>query len=63
MIQLATDPTASRTSYGPQGGDGKAQVASPQRGRSGHTWPFISRHGEQPSQQGTQRVASPASGS
>jgi len=44
MIQLATDPTASRMSYRPQGDEqGKAQALGPQRGRSGHAWPFLSR--------------------
>ena len=39
MIQLATDPTASRTSFRPQGDEqGKAQTLGAQRGRSGHAW-------------------------
>jgi hypothetical protein len=63
MIQLATDPTASRTSYGPQGDDGKAQAASPQRGRSGHTWPFISRQPIRPARQEGQKPTPSDSGS
>lgn len=44
MIQLASDPTASRTSYRPQGQEpGKAQAMETPRGRSGHAWPFLSR--------------------
>jgi len=44
MIQLANDPTASRTTYRPQGEPpAKAQPMESQRARSGHAWPFLSR--------------------
>ena len=53
MIQLATDPTASRTSYRPQSEEaGKALAAADApRGRSGHTWPFLSRQPIRPARQ------------
>ncbi len=66
MIQLATDPTASRTSYRPQGVDkGRApsQAAGAQRGRSGHTWPFISRQPIRPNRQDGEKPTPSDSGS
>ncbi len=62
MIQLATDPNASRLNWRSAPADGQHQ-AEAKRVRSGHAWPFISRHGERPTQQDAQRTASPASGS
>lgn len=57
MIQLATDPTASRTSYRPPSEEaGKALAAGMPRGRSGHAWPFLSR---QPIRPGRQDGAKP----
>lgn len=51
MIQLATDPNASRTSYRPAAqGEGKGSTAT-QRGRTGHAWPFLSRYEARPSKQ------------
>jgi hypothetical protein len=47
MIQLATDPNASRSTWRPAA---EAQANQAQRPtRSAHAWPFISRHGERPS--------------
>lgn len=49
MIQLANDPTASRTTYRPQGEPPakaqpmESQPMESQRARSGHAWPFLSR--------------------
>lgn len=64
MIQLATDPTASRTSYRPQGEtEGKAQAAGTQRVRSGHTWPFLSRQPIRPARQDGQKLTPSDSGS
>ncbi|MDF2465383.1 MAG: hypothetical protein K0Q43_3618 [Ramlibacter sp.] len=63
MIQLATDPTASRTSYRPQSDDGKAQSASAQRGRSGHAWPFLSRQPIRPARQEGEKPTPSDSGS
>ncbi|HEX9720857.1 MAG TPA: hypothetical protein VGA59_14125 [Ramlibacter sp.] len=51
MIQLATDPTASRTSYRPaaQGEErAKESTFETKRGRTGHAWPFLSRYAAQP---------------
>lgn len=62
MIQLATDPNASRSTWrpaAPQPGQ-----AAPRQARSGHAWPFISRYTERPaSPQDPQRTRQPASGS
>jgi hypothetical protein len=63
MIQLATDPTASRTSYRPQGNDGKPQLADAQRVRTGHAWPFLSRQPIRPARQEGEKPASSDSGS
>jgi hypothetical protein len=44
MIQLASDPAASRSGFRPAAHNEKAgnsQVG--QRARSGHAWPFLSR--------------------
>jgi hypothetical protein len=48
MIQLATDPHASRSPGRPAGADGKDNPLAAASRRSGHAWPFISRHGESP---------------
>jgi hypothetical protein len=45
MIQLATDPNASRLNWHPAQAEAKDGTMS-RRPRSGHAWPFISRHGE-----------------
>ena len=55
MIQLATDPNASRTNWQSSQTDDRgtpqnAELASVRR----HAWPFISRHADKP--------AAPASG-
>ncbi|MEP6823867.1 MAG: hypothetical protein ABI919_03550 [Ramlibacter sp.] len=46
MIQLATDPNASRSWHPVAHGD-KRDAFSMQR-RCGHAWPFLSRHAGQP---------------
>jgi len=52
MIQLATEATASRTSYRPAAqGEGKGSSFDTQRGRIGHAWPFLSRYAARPSKQ------------
>jgi hypothetical protein len=49
MIQLATDPNASRN-WRPAAAEAKeANLAANRRARSGHAWPFISRQGERAS--------------
>jgi len=65
MIQLATDPTASRSSYRPTAGDeeAKSDAFDPRRSRSGHAWPFLSRHADRPAHQNNQKPAASSSGS
>lgn len=46
MIQLATDPNASRSNWRPAAAEAKDNPLAARRPRSGHAWPFISRHGE-----------------
>jgi hypothetical protein len=50
MIQLATDPSASRTSYRPEHGESVDQQSTSEarRGRIGHAWPFLSRYAPRP---------------
>jgi hypothetical protein len=63
MIQLASDPNASRTAWRPAAAEAKQTPTAARRGRSGHAWPFISRHGERPVQQDSKRTPSNESGS
>ena len=65
MIQLATDPTASRMSYRPQRGEGAAKESTSEirRGRTGHAWPFLSRYTPRPVREDTTRRAAGDSGS
>jgi hypothetical protein len=46
MIQLATDPNASRSNWRPAAGDAKENPMAARRARTGHAWPFIVRHAE-----------------
>lgn len=46
MIQLATDPNASRSNWRPTAAEAKDNTLAARRPRNGHAWPFISRHGE-----------------
>lgn len=63
MIQLATDPTASRTSYRPQPEEqGKAQAQASQR-RGGHAWPFLSQQAIRAPRRDGQKPTSSDSGS
>ncbi|HSV36205.1 MAG TPA: hypothetical protein VLI46_11655 [Ramlibacter sp.] len=63
MIQLANDPTASRMTFRPAAGEGKESDTGPQRPRSTHAWPFLSRYPARPVQQSQQKASSPDSGS
>lgn len=66
MIQLATDPTASRMSFRPEHGDGAAKESTTyqtRRGRPGHAWPFLSRYAPQPGRQEAQKPSGSESGS
>lgn len=65
MIQLATEPTASRTSYRPAEGEDetKAGTFEARRPRNGHAWPFLSRHTDRPARQNNLKPAAHNSGS
>jgi hypothetical protein len=65
MIQLATDPTASRKSYRPEHGEGAAKESKQEarRGRTGHAWPFLSRYAPQPARQDMPKASNSESGS
>jgi hypothetical protein len=63
MIQLATDPNASRN-WRPAAAEAKEANLANRRSRSGHAWPFISRYAERTSvPQEPKRVPSSDSGS
>ena len=62
MIQLATDPNASRSNWRPATAEARDQNAS-RRQRSGHAWPFISHYAERPASQETKRTPSSDNGS
>lgn len=64
MIQLATDPNASRLNWRPAAAEGKDSPEAVRRARSGHAWPFISRHTERATgQQEHKRTSSSDNGS
>jgi hypothetical protein len=64
MIQLANDPNASRNGHRPGQNDGKPSNFGPQRSRSGHAWPFLSRYAARPVQhQDSQKPTASDSGS
>jgi hypothetical protein len=64
MIQLATDPNASRSDWRPAASEAKENTLAGRRPRSGHAWPFIVRQGERSSgQQDHKRTPTSDSGS
>ena len=65
MIYLANDPNATRSGFRPDhdGDDGKGQSFDARRSRSGHAWPFPSRHAARPVRQDSQKPAASDSGS
>jgi hypothetical protein len=65
MIQLATDPTASRMGYRPAQREEqpKASTFETKRGRTGHAWPFLSRYATQPAGQNSRKSTGTESGS
>ena len=65
MIQLATDPNASRSNWRPAAAEARDSTLAGRRPRSGHAWPFIAQmHAERtPSSQETKRTPSSDSGS
>jgi len=56
MIQLATDPNASRTSFNPASDARSGAFGTQRGGRSGHAWPFLSRQTSQPVARDTQKA-------
>ena len=50
MIQLATDPNASRSNWRPAAGAKEEETTLAGRRPRGHAWPFISRYAERPAQ-------------
>jgi hypothetical protein len=64
MIQLATDPNASRSNWRPAAAEAKDNTLAGRRPRNAHAWPFISRHGERAAApQETKRTPGTESGS
>lgn len=63
MIQLASDPNASRTGWRPVPAGDKGPSLDARRGRSGHAWPFISRHADKPAGQEPAKTSSAGNGS
>ena len=63
MIQLANDPSASRTSLRPEHSEAKESDFSAKRARTGHAWPFLSRYAPKPAKQDNQKPAASDSGS
>lgn len=59
MIQLASDPTASRVNWRSATAQGKEGALRAPRGRSGHAWPFLSRYVDKPVAQ--QQLKKPSS--
>ena len=57
MIQLATDPTASRVSFRLAQGENEAKESTfeARRARTGHAWPFLSRYVPRPARQDGQK--------
>ena len=65
MIQLATDPNASRPNWRPAPAEAKDTTLAGRRPRSGHAWPFMTRYAElaPSSQDHSKRIPSSGSGS
>lgn len=65
MIQLATDPNASRTEWRtvPAGRNSEAVADERRVPRQAHAWPFISRQVERPAAQTATRTSPGSSGS
>ena len=64
MIQLATDPNASRQSSHPlQDDEGREGTAGSRSSRTGHAWPFLSRHAPSPAANDSHKRDSHNSGS
>ena len=61
MIQLASDPNASRAQWRPTAEGREALQAQP--ARATHAWPFISRYTEKPAHQNQPKASSQHGGS
>jgi hypothetical protein len=49
MIQLATDPNASRSNWRPAAAEARDNTGAARRPRSAHAWPFLVRNSERAS--------------
>ena len=58
MIHLANDPNASRMGHRPSQGDSSGRGFDHSRSRSGHAWPFLSRHASHPVPQNSSKSSS-----
>ena len=63
MIQLASDPNASRKGWRPHPAEAQGTSLEARRTRSSHAWPFISRHADKPAAQAPEKHTSGDSGS
>ena len=64
MIQLANDPSAGRSFRpGPGESEGKESTFESRRRRSGHAWPFLSRHDAPPVRPQSEKPLARESGS
>jgi hypothetical protein len=63
MIQLANDPNASRMGYLTAQSESKGRGLEHSHSRSGHAWPFLSRHAGRPAPSNAARTTSSDSGS
>ena len=64
MIQLASDPNASRPGWRPVPTEAKGPALDARPGaRTGHAWPFISRYTEKPAAQQAAKNTNGDSGS
>lgn len=64
MIQLASDPNASRPGWRPVPAEAKGPALDTRRAaRTGHAWPFISRLADKPAAQEAAKNTSGDSGS
>ncbi|MBI5275006.1 MAG: hypothetical protein HY854_00965 [Burkholderiales bacterium] len=63
MIQLASDPNASRLDWRAAQPPAKDGVQPAARARNGHAWPFISQQAGKPTAEDETRKPSPEHGS
>lgn len=65
MIQLASDPTASRPSFRAvqSEGEGKRADFEAKPNHTGHSWPFLSRYAARPARQDGKKSSGTDTGS